>query len=529
MPIKHIFTNNMPNNIADKWTFFYTTPPLSPFQVAIVVTNYNRIVINENITLWCGSCLQNQQLFNFAKRITENITLHLKAEFSETDVDIPKMDHFVIPNFVQDGTSKWGLIFHTETNLIYDEQSDSVVRKIEVARLIAHKIAYQWFNNIYNSSSWSYDHFPLHDGLAAYFGEEAIYKNLNYSEIKDFLIVHIQYESLHLDSYFNMNPVEITNSSKFVSLFSFPRYLNVLIVLRMLRIAISDIEFRRAVHMYVHLTFHSTISIDFSSKIRSKSNICYVPSYKFLTWQKYRGYPIVVLRLENYYFGILSQKLSYNLTTDGNWWIFINLKNVIKAPFTLRDDLVCIRPKMSNFIKQDQINWTHNFIVDIEQAGYYRVKYETEGWQTITKYLTSTTGEYNNISAINRAKIVDDAFHLMMEHQLNASIFWNLTQYLSQETNYVAWYPMFKIFEYMSTIFPFSEEEIKFDFKTKFTELLNEPLKTIENNTYRVPNYFIKCLKQEILRWACTLQHQHCVRMAKHTLEEHLENPDKNP
>jgi len=42
-----------------------------------------------------------------------------------------------------------------------------------------------------------------------------------------------------------------------------------------------------------------------------------------------------------------------------------------------------------------------------------------------------------------------------MAHQLNVSIFWELTKYVSQETNYVAWYLMIKIFEYMSTILPF--------------------------------------------------------------------------
>jgi len=42
-----------------------------------------------------------------------------------------------------------------------------------------------------------------------------------------------------------------------------------------------------------------------------------------------------------------------------------------------------------------------------------------------------------------------------MERHLDASIFWELTKYLSHETDFVAWYPMIKVFEYMSTVFPF--------------------------------------------------------------------------
>jgi len=77
----------------------------------------------------------------------------------------------------------------------------------------------------------------------------------------------------------------------------------------------------------------------------------------------------------------------------------------------------------------------------------------------IFKYLA---GHYENISVINCAKIIDDAFHLMMNRQLDVSVFWNLTQFLSQETNFDVWYPMIKVFEYISITIPLSKEEIKF-------------------------------------------------------------------
>ena len=69
---------------------------------------------------------------------------------------------------------------------------------------------------------------------------------------------------------------------------------------------------------------------------------------------------------------------------------------------------------------------------------------------------------YKTINAVSRAKIIDDAFHFMMERQFNVSVFWNLTRYLSEDTDYVAWYPMIKIFEYMSILVSYSVEEIKY-------------------------------------------------------------------
>lgn len=41
----------------------------------------------------------------------------------------------------------------------------------------------------------------------------------------DLFIVQNQYESLHLDSLFDMNPPEISSLSEIDSIFTFPRYI----------------------------------------------------------------------------------------------------------------------------------------------------------------------------------------------------------------------------------------------------------------------------------------------------------------
>lgn len=86
-------------------------------------------------------------------------------------------------------------------------------------------------------------------------------------------------------------------------------------------------------------------------------------------------------------------------------------------------------------------------------TGYYRVKYDTKNWQLIADYLHSE--KYKNIHVLNRAQLIDDAYHFMMTKQIDSDIFFNLTSYLSRETDYVAWYPMIKIFEYLSGFLPY--------------------------------------------------------------------------
>jgi len=91
------------------WTHFHITPPISTYQIAIALTNYASIRINENVALWYREGFR-MNFLEFAKQVIKNVTLYLKSEFKE--VNISKMDHVVIPNFPQDGTSKLGLIFY---------------------------------------------------------------------------------------------------------------------------------------------------------------------------------------------------------------------------------------------------------------------------------------------------------------------------------------------------------------------------------------------------------------------------------
>jgi len=73
------------------------------------------------------------------------------------------------------------LIIFRESDLIYDEKLDTVMRKIEITRSIASNIAYQWFGNAVLPSCWS--SYRLNNDLATLFGEEATVKVILYLSI----------------------------------------------------------------------------------------------------------------------------------------------------------------------------------------------------------------------------------------------------------------------------------------------------------------------------------------------------------
>ncbi|XP_029658942.1 aminopeptidase N-like [Formica exsecta] len=196
----------------------------------------------------------------------------------------------------------------------------------------------------------------------------------------------------------------------------------------------------------------------------------------------------------------------------------INFVNISLQSFNC---LTQSNPEMKiNYDSKDK--W---FMANILQTGYYRVNYDTENWRMIARYLKSK--KYENIHVINRAQIIDDAFHLTIEKKLDFSIFWELASYLPRERNYVAWYPMIKVFERISSVFAFSthHEHLK-----KIKMLMGSLFKDIDEDMYDqmgpANEDLNKYLKQELTKWGCLINNSWCLKMAKKQFEWHRSDPE---
>jgi len=74
----------------------------------------------------------------------------------------------------------------------------------------------------------------------------------------------------------------------------------------------------------------------------------------------------------------------------------------------------------------------------------------------------------------------------MIAGNINVSTFWKITRYSSQEMEYSVWYPMIKMFEYVSTVFPLSNEKVNFNsIKVKHNKLTNEKYWSLNKKIYQ--------------------------------------------
>ncbi|XP_029168368.1 uncharacterized protein LOC114938553 [Nylanderia fulva] len=117
----------------------------------------------------------------------------------------------------------------------------------------------------------------------------------------------------------------------------------------------------------------------------------------------------------------------------------------------------------------------------------------------------------------------------MIAGQLKASIFWDLTEYLHREEDYVAWYPMFKAMEYVYGANTHRVwENMEGYITTRVRYILRALLERIKYEEIDDTDQLRICLRQEAARWACFLDDLNCKEVANRKLEHHLLDPTKH-
>lgn len=82
--------------------------------------------------------------------------------------------------------------------------------------------------------------------------------------------------------------------------------------------------------------------------------------------------------------------------------------------------------------------------------GYYRINYDETNWKLLASYLN--TSDYTNISPLNRAHLIYDAFTLARSGRLSYSVALELTNYLHRETDYIPLYAFASVFSYFNSL-----------------------------------------------------------------------------
>jgi aminopeptidase N len=145
---------------------FATTPKMSSYLVAMAVGDFQCLEgAADNVPIRVCTTPGKRELGHVALDIAKDV-LTFYNRYYEIGYPFGKLDMVAIPDFAAGGMENTAAIFYRETDLLADEQTSSLSTIRNIASVIAHEVAHQWFGDLVTMRWW--DDLWLNEGFATW-------------------------------------------------------------------------------------------------------------------------------------------------------------------------------------------------------------------------------------------------------------------------------------------------------------------------------------------------------------------------
>ncbi|KYN14240.1 Aminopeptidase N [Trachymyrmex cornetzi] len=547
----YIAISNMPaKTTANLKTTFEKTPIMSTYLVAFVVSDFTALN-NKNFGVWAKPTVkEDAKEFAFMYGLE---TLQVLKNFTNIDYygkeqGMLKLDQIAIPDFGPGAMENWGLVIYRESRLLYVENKTTTAEKQALATIIAHELSHQWFGNLVTCAWWNY--IWLNEGFATFFQYYVtdkvipqLYKDEESWRLKEqFVIKNVQESAFVVDASSKtraLNPeTNIQTTSQIRSVFNDITYKKGASLLYMIQGFLSEDVFQEGLRRYLNIYKGKSVdSDDFFKSVQDSSKKVEECLPKSITlkqvmdnWVNKPGYPVITVTWNTKLRGTV------NITQERYFWVKPVKKDktqwYIPINYVTEDSPNEVMPtdKQSRWLipgtnasLEIKLNDTKWILFNKNQTGFYRVNYDDSNWQKLASYLKSPF--YLNISATNRAQLIDDALNLARTGHLAYKTALQITSYLSHETDYIPWYAAAKAFNYLDNVLIGGKNY------TEYHKYVAEKIKsfalTVNYKDWRNSTHVDKLAKVLALDTACKYGLEDCNNFANKKLADWLDNKKK--
>ncbi|KAF3693482.1 Glutamyl aminopeptidase [Channa argus] len=507
----------MPGNKSK--TSFQKSIPMSTYLVCFAVHQFGHVerMSARGIPLRIYAQRSQLETATYAADTTKAIFDYFE-EYFNMSYSIGKLDKIAIPDFGTGAMENWGLITYRETNLLYDESQSSSYNKQQVASVIAHELVHQWFGNIVTMDWW--DDLWLNEGFASFFeyigveNAEPTWGMRNIMIISDVLPVMVD------DALISSHPiiVNVSTPAEITSVFDAISYNKGASILRMLEDWMGKDTFRDGCRKYlVDYHFKNAKTDNFWESL---ANVSGLPIAAVMdTWTKQMGYPVLNLSISETNAKLTQKRflldpktdasqppspLGYKWTIPVKWHSVKSDKNML-AIFD-RDSTEHV---LSNYTPSEdgllKLNKAH--------IGFYRVNYDDNIWNAISQQLQNN---HSKFEAADRTSYIDDVFALARADIVDYGNAFNLTMYLTNETDYLVWSRVASSISYVRDML--SGNAVYSKFQTLFREHVKAISKQLGWTDEGAQT--VRLLRETVLSIACQMGDPEALNEASRIFEQ---------
>uniref|UniRef100_A0A8C8FYW3 Aminopeptidase n=1 Tax=Oncorhynchus tshawytscha TaxID=74940 RepID=A0A8C8FYW3_ONCTS len=425
MPVEVVFL--LPDNKIK--TSFQRSVPMSTYLVCFAVHQFTFVERKSSRGIPLRIYAQPAQIATaeYAANTTKIIFDYFEEYFDMT-YSIPKLDKIAIPDFGTGAMENWGLITYREANLLYDENQSSSYNKQRVASVIAHELVHQWFGNIVTMDWW--DDLWLNEGFASFFEYIGVEEAEPLWGMRDIMIISDVLPVMVDDALVTSHPiiVDVSTPAQITSVFDSISYSKGASILRMVEDWLGRDNFRDGCRKYLKdFHFENAKTDNFWASLVSGLPVADVMD----TWTKQMGYPVLDLSTINAQTKLTQRRflldpnanptqppspLSYKWNIPVKWYSVDS------------NTSISIIHTRSSVIRIELVNNDH--------IGFYRVNHPDSIWSTISQQLQTN---HQELDAADRCSYIDDVFALGRADAVDYGNAFNLTKYLTNETEYIVW------------------------------------------------------------------------------------------
>ncbi|KAH8356006.1 hypothetical protein KR200_007328 [Drosophila serrata] len=454
MPVK---TTKPHESLPDyMWTEFQESVPMSTYLVAYSINDfsYKPSTLPNGVLFRTWARPEAMDQCDFAADLGPKILQYYEELFG-IKFPLPKIDQMAVPDFESAAMENWGLVTYRETALLFSNNSSSLEIRDNVASVVAHELAHQWFGNLVTMNWWT--DLWLNEGFATYVAALGVHHIHPEWRSKDRKSISDIWDTFRHDALRSSKPISrpIEVVSQIAETFNVISYKKGSSVIRMMHLFLGEEAFRSGLNSYLqdykyenaeqdNLWVSLTKAAHESGALPRNADVKTIMD----RWTLQTGYPVVNV-IRDYAAGSadISQEryFSNNEVSSSHrkkcWWVPLSYTTQAELDFnnmSPQDWLECSKKGQSLPKTIDNLPGADQWVIfNTQLSTPYRANYDAQNWKLLIKTLNSEN--FNSIHVINRAQLIDDIFTFAWTGEQDYETVMEVLEYMHRERELLPW------------------------------------------------------------------------------------------